>query len=375
MDTFEAELQKAKDLIAKSEHIALLLPARPDTDCYAAAEAIARAYESQGKLVGFLPSIASDAPRAPDVCMKVLNPKPLTREFIIGIETTQVPIAQLRYEKHDDRIDVILSPKSASISEDSLSFQEGKIQCECVIAFGIPDLGALPLLTGVEPSFFTDTPIIALGNIPEQKSYGEANLISPAGAPLSQIAYALITDMSAGKLDTETATIILAGIIAHTNSFSASVESTTHAIAASLLTQDADQTRAAAIAQTKEPFTLRQLIARAGVRSKEDTEKGILWSFLTAEDFEKTGRTPSDVGRVSRALTQTFVPHRASVLLWQDPSLKQVHASVLADRSVLDLIAAREAGNFQSPMFVLAADFSNFVDAEERIASLLREVL
>lgn len=374
METFDTELQKAKDLIAKSEHIALLLPERPDTDCYAAAEAIARAYEAQGKHVGFLPSIAADAPKAPDACAKVLNPSPLTREFIIGIETTSIPIAQLRYEKHDDRIDVILSPKSSPISEDSLSFQEGKIQCECVIALAIPDIDALPPLTGVEPSFFTETPIVALGNTPEHKSYGEANLVSSEDTPLSQIAYALVAGQGAPKLDAETATVLLAGIIAATDSFNAAAQSTTHAIAAGLLAAGAQQARAGAIAHS-EPFALRQLVARAGVRSKEDGEKGILWSFLTAEDFEKTNRTPADVPHVFRALARAFAPHRISILLWQDPRLKQVRASVLGEHSVLDAIASREPGAFQSPMLVLAADFNNFVDAEERLASLLREVL
>lgn len=374
MDQFETELQKAKDLIAKSEHIAILLPERPDIDCYAAAEAMARAYETQGKRVGFLPSIAADAPNAPDACAKVLNPNPLTREFIIGIETTHVPIAQLRYEKHEDRIDVILSPKSAPISEDSLSFQEGKVQCECVIALGIPDIDALPPLTGVEPPFFTETPIAALGNTPEHKSYGEANLVSPGEMPLSQIAYALVTGQGAPKIDAETATVLLAGIIAATDDFNAPVQSTTHAIAAELIRQGAQQARAGAIAHS-EPFALRQLAARAGVRSKEDGEKSILWSFLTGEDFEKTNRTPADVPHVVRALTRAFAPHRISILLWQDPRLKQVRASVLGERSVLDGIASREPGAFQSPMLVLAADFNNFVDAEERLASLLREVL
>lgn len=375
MESFETELQKAKDLVAKSEHIALLLPERPDTDCYAAAEAIARACETLGKHVGFLPSIAADASKAPEAFTMVLNPKPLTREFIIGIETTQVPIAQLRYEKHDDRIDVILSPKSAPITEDSFSFHEGRIQCEAVMTLNIPDIEALPPLAGVDPAFFTETPIIALGNTPEHKSYGEANLVSGANAPLSQIAYILIINALSTQPDTDTATALLAGIIAHTNSFSASVQSTTHTTAADLLTRGADHSRATTIAQRDQPFPLRQLIARAGVRSKEDVEKGILWSFLTAEDFEKTGRTHADVPTVSRALAYAFAPHQVLILLWQDTRLKQVHASVLGERSLLDAITSREPGTSQSPVVTLAADFNNFVDAEERIASLLREVL
>lgn len=371
----EQELKKAADLIAKSEHIALLLPERPDVDCYAAAEAIARAYAAQGKHIGFLPSIAADAPKAPDACATVLNPAPLIREFVIGIATNEVPVAQLRYEKHDSRIDIILSPASSPIREDSFSFREGKILCDCVIAIGIADIEALPVLAGVEPSFFTEVPVLAIGNSADQKSYGEVNLVSPASVPLSETAATMLGENKGGKPDANIATLLLAGIIANTNTFHVAVEPSTHAVAGRLLEQGAEQSRASLIAVADEPFPLRQLAARATVRSKESADKNVLWSFLTAEDFEKTGRAPADAAAVSTMLMRALPPHRVSVLLWQDPSAKRIRASLNGDRSLLDAIHHQESGAFQSPSFMLTADFASFVDAEEHITSLLRTII
>jgi len=371
----EQELQKAKDLIAKSEHIAILMPERPSSDCYVAAEAIARAAETQGKHIGFLPSIAPDAAKAPEACVKILNPNPLIREFIISIETTTVPVAQLRYEKHADRIDIILSPKSSPIREDSFSFREGKIQCDCVIAIGVPDIDALPALAEVEPSFFTETPIITIGNTPDHKSYGEVNLVSAASVPLSQITYTLLAAVSGAKPDAATATLLLAGLMAHTDSFHAPAQADTHAVAAELLDLGAEHGRAAQLAEMNQPFALRQLVARAAVRSKQSDGERVLWSFLTAEDFEKTGRLTTDTLHVSAALAHAFPNHQISILLWQDPEMRRVRASLRGERSLLDAVAAREQGAFQSPMLALTADFGSFSDAEERLVSLLREIL
>ena len=370
----ETELTKAKDIIAKSEHIAMLLPERPDTDCFVAAEAIARACGTEGKHLAFLPAMSPDAARAPDACTRILNPKPLIREFVISIETALAPVAQLRYEKHEDRIDIILSPKSSPIRGDSLAFGEGKIQCDALITLGVPDIDALPPMASVDPAFFTETPIINIGNAAPHGSYGEVNLLSAPETSLSEIAYRLLGTIRA-KPDPEEATLLLSGIMSHTHGFRSSVRQETHRTAAELMDMSADHDRASLIARAGEPFAVRQLVARASVRSKEAEGGRVLWSFLTSEDFEKTGRTPLDAPLVSQSLAQALAPHPVSVLLWQDPTVKRVHAALMAERGILESIVAREPGSFHSPSLVLAADFENFAAAEERITSLLREIL
>ncbi|OHA03447.1 MAG: hypothetical protein A3J58_03560 [Candidatus Sungbacteria bacterium RIFCSPHIGHO2_02_FULL_52_23] len=376
MDT---ELAKAKELLAKSEHIALLLPEKPGVDCLAAAEAIAHALDARGKHVGFLPSThqeASETAGFPETFGTVLNPTPLTREFIISIATSQVPVAELRYEKHDDRIEIILSPKATPIREDSFSFREGKVQCDCLITIGIPDIEAISARSGVAPEFFTETPIIAIGNDAAHKKYGEINLVSSAETPLSEIAYSFATRAIGTKPDAANATLLLAGILRHTDLFRSPVGKETHTAASELLSFGADARRARAIARGSRPFALMQLIARAQVRSKEDsTGASVLWSFLTAEDFEKTGRSPADATDVLRAVRDVFGERRASVLLYQDPQMKRVHAAVLADTALLAALSAREPGSPQDASLLLVGDFENFISAEERLSALLREIL
>lgn len=373
----EAEKQKARDLIAKSEHIALLLAKHPTLDCFAAAEVIARALGAKDKHVGFLPNVSSDAPPPPNDFSHVLNPHSLTREFIIAVDTVHSPVAELRYEKHPDKIEVILSPKSLPIREEAFSFREGKVQCDCLLALGVADIESLSVAElGVEPQFFTETPIINIGNSGEHKPYGEVNFLLPEGASLSELTYELIKAIQDGPLDPEAATIILAGIISATDNFRSPVRVGTHLAAAELLQIGADQSRAAALAQAEQPITLLQLIARAAVRSKETEAGRVLWSFLTGEDFEKTERGALDAPAVLEALRRFFRPHPVHILLWQDPATRRVQATLRASPPTLAALAARAPGEMRNhPALTLDATFANFPDAEERITALLKEIL
>lgn len=372
----EADKQKTREIIGRSEQAAILLPARPSIDAIAAAEVIARALAQQNIHAGFLPSVAPDAAETPEAFARVRNPRSLTREFIIAIDTLQSPMGQLRYEKHDDRIEIILSPKSSPVREDALSFREGKVQCDCLIAIGVPDVEALsPAPLGLTPQFFTEIPIIAIGNADDQKSYGEINFISPGQAPLAELAYEFLKAAGLDALDPEAATLLLAGIVHETRNFRSPVRVNTHLTAAELLRAGADHAKAALLAEAERPFPLLQLIARASVRSKESDDGKILWSFLTAEDFEKTGRAARDAAAVLEALPRFFAPHPAEVLLWQDPASREIRGIIRGEHAVLAAVALREQGELRNPAFALGAAFLNFLEAEQRIASLLREAL
>ena len=280
------EIQKARDLLTGAEHVAILLPAHPTLDALAAAEVIARVLAGHGKYVGFLPSVAADVSSLPPAFDRVKHPLPLIRERIIAIDTTQAPIGQLRYEKHDSRIEIILSPKSGAIREDTFSFRDGKIQCDALIAIAVPDIEEISIeAMDLTQQFFTETPIVNIGNAEGHKDYGEANLLSPTAGSLSEIASACITQIDSAQPDTETATLLLAGLIHNTRNFAVPVRVGAHLAAADLLGRGADQHAAAGMAGMDKPLSLSQLIARAQVRSKETDEGRVLWAFLTPKNF------------------------------------------------------------------------------------------
>ena len=123
---------------------------------------------------------------------------------------------------------------------------------------------------------------------------------------------------------------------------------------------------------------LLQLFARAAVRSRYDEDDGILWSFLTPEDFAKTNRTSADVASVLAHIRETLPKSPVTALLWQDnlaPTSIQILLS--GDEHIIGMIASKEGTErlADATAIRLNGAFPSFRDAEAHVRSLIREAL
>lgn len=369
------DTQKAVELLEKSEHIAILLPSKPTPDSLAAAEVLTQILTSRQKDVGFLTPVKKEGLSRPELFPKIAEAKSLLREFVISIDTSSSPISQLRYEKGEQKVDVILSPKNSSLKKEAVSFKEGGLQCDCAILLGIANPELLTI-DSVEPEFFTDTPILNIDFSSENKKYGEVNLLNTEKSSLSEIVYALASALDPVPLDADKATLLLAGIIDGTRSFSApSTSADTLLTASELMRLGAKHALAQEICKETLPLSLAQLLGRASVRSKIDEGAKIAWSFITADDYEKTGRSPTDIPAMLNNLQKTLPPSRVLVLLSQQPEDKMVSAILAGGQEVLEAVRGREPAEFQSPHLRLNNTFSTFREAEDYLSPLIRELL
>ena len=370
-------LTKAKELFDRGEHIGILVPEKPSLDCLIASEVLVRALVAKEKWVGFLRAPRWDAISLWDHLPHVAHSSPLPKEFIISVDTSQTPISQLRYEKEENKIDVILSPKSSPLREGFVSFREGKLLCDNLITLGIADIEEENVGMDIPPEFFTDTPILNIDCRDLNRHYGEVNLVDSSQGSISELIYELFSESNnSGVFGADEATLLLAGILASTNGLaSAATDAHTFAITADLIGRGGNYSKARKIVQLSTPIPLLQLLGRASIRSRGDSSRGILWSFLTAEDFQKTGRGSDDILRALTHIESLFPPHRAVVLLWQDQEEGGVRAALAAPRPLLEALQAREPGELQNPHLTLLAAFSSFKEAEDRLTSLLGETL
>lgn len=368
------DTQKAIDLIEKSGHIALLLPTRPTIDHLASAEVLMRALEARGKHVGFPVKPQKDVPSAD--FLRVSSAPALTKEFIVTLDTSRGPLAQLRYEKEDDKIHIVLSPKSSPFKEEYVSFREGKLQTECAIAIGVPSIESAADAAGLSPEFITETPAINLDVSRENPCYGEANLVNPEKSSLAEIVYEFVPMLWEEPLDKESSTLLLAGVFASTRELrSPNAGPDTLLCVSELMRLGGDKERAREMARGTLDLSLMQLIGRASVRSRLEKDRGLLWSFLTFEDFEKTGRGSEDASRVLEYVDREFPAHKFSVLLSQTKPDEPVLATFSGERAKLEALHARAGGALSNPHLAISLEERDFRSAEEGVASLLGEVL
>ncbi len=366
------DIQKAIELIEKSEHIGIILAKEASLDSVASSEVLAKILQERGKKIGLLAGPPKEAFPRRDLFLMLHSSARLPKEFVVTVNTSLSPVSQLRYEKSEGRIDIVLSPKSSPMTKESLSFRDGKVLCDCAITIGVADIDSLADLSEVGPEFFTEVPVINIDVSDHNKQFGEVDLVDSAKGSISEIVYELFTALKGGPPENESPTLLLAGILSATNGFRSPTTTADSLLAASEFVRLG--------AKSKEAFLLLgesrslgslQLFGRAAVRSKVDAGQGVLWSFITAEDFEKTGTSRHDITRVLAELDTAFPPHRVAAALWQDPQEKTVRATLSGERSVLKEVQARGGGEFKSPHLELSISYASFREAEDAISALL----
>lgn len=369
------DIQNAITILEKSEHIAIIFPRVPSFDALATGETFMRVLREKEKDVGFLcnPNILEQYIHPYKKAFSALaSSAHLSREFIISLHTARTPVSQLRYEKLEEKIDVIFSPKSAPLDASTVSFRDGKIQCDCAILIGIESVESLGESIDAPPEFFTETPLINIDNASHNTGYGEANLLDTTKATLSEITYQTLTKILRQPLNADSATILLTGIIVSTKGFTISSTNADTLLASSeLMRLGGRREDALAFMQQPDSLSLIQLVGRASIRSRIDKEKNILWSFLTIEDFVKTNHTPEDIPAVLERLGKEFPNIRVKTILWQNPETQLVHVALIDEEKILDMMREEIHGEYHKSCLTLSSTFTNFREAEDIMEKII----
>ena len=370
------DFSPAIQLIDRAKHIGLVLPPRPDTDALASAEVIARFLIARNVYTGIMGQIdplVSDR----DIMLPVLTSlKPLTKEFIISLDTTAAPISQLRYERIDGRIDIILSPSSYSMPQDNTSFRQGNIQCDCVIALGIDDIKQIDTSAyAANPLFFSEIPTISMSISQKHTAYGKINLVDPSLSSLAELTYCFLTSFPDYHIPEENATLLLSGVLYRTRDFALLVNANTLLTTHKLIELGAQYNIAHSFSNTHKPPALVPLLGRALARSRLDGKKGIVWSCVTQGDFLTTGHLPQDMGHVLHHVRKEFPHARACILLWQYPDSQEIRASIAADEELLEHIHEKKRGAYTETYIELTDTYDSFLHAEDAVIALLDRVL
>ena len=374
-----ATIKTAAERIKNANTIAIVLPAVAELDVFGSAHALVAGLKSIGKGV----SLFAPPTRAltTDTLWSTAAPddEPL-REFIISFDLTRSPIKELRYEKAENRLNIILSPTSSRLRREDMEFRYGPLRYDLVITLAVrsPEdaaSGAVPL-----PELLEEKPILNIDANPANTRYGELDLV-PARASKTTtttptLIYQLLEELAALPNDAALATALFTAIASATKNFHPrSTGAAELRIGASLLDGGADPKVAARMLEREARSTPRnpQLLGRALARSRLDERTEILWLTLTQDDFIKTHARGSDAVAVLEEAASLFPSTERLVVLWQEPNTFVVHARVQLSNAldVASLGAHAEVRRENANVFGIDAR-STFPEAEARITELLR---
>jgi hypothetical protein len=366
--------QQALDLIRNAKYIGVAIPRDADLDKYAAMNILGNALRKS--LEKDVALIFSDA--VPDK-WKIFNPEnqvpALKKDIVVSLNSTTDKIEEIRYEKKEDGLEIIISPKDGSLGKETATIEERDRPFDLLISIGAAKLEKIAELFEKNPHAFFSIPLINIDREKTNENFGEINIIAADSSSNSEIILNLIKTLSPSPIDPQTATLALAGIMTKIKNLKeTAVSPDTLLLISELKSRGADEKLINHGLAEARPLHLLKLWARALVRSKKEGSPEIFWSFITAEDFEKTGAAPADLDFVLNRFEEHFPLPNLSVFLWQDPVVKKIKALLrIESEEMLKRIGNKINGEIKNGLFIKSKEnFADFREAETKVNELLR---
>jgi nanoRNase/pAp phosphatase (c-di-AMP/oligoRNAs hydrolase) len=139
------------------------------------------------------------------------------KNFVISIPNKIAGVSQIYYEKNDDALKIHLTIENGSVKKDDISFYFSETKPDLIITLGIKDYQSQLQNRLNSFGFLLDSPILNIDNSQDNRNFGKINLINSLS--ITETVLDLIKKINQDSIKKETATCLLAGLMAYTNNF------------------------------------------------------------------------------------------------------------------------------------------------------------
>ncbi len=234
--------QQTSEAIRQAETILITTGQHPNVDQVVSVLALAAILRKFGKKVS---AIISD-PLPPAVQFLDMSgiDKNLSglRDFILKVDVTKAEVDKLRYEVIDGKLEVFITPFKGGFAPSDVTFAYGDYHYDLAIVLGVPSRSRIDRVYAENQGLFNSIPLVNLDFHRTNESYGAVNLIEPMASSLCEILVATSESLQSGLIDADIATVMLTGLMASTDRFTAShTTSKSLTVAAQLMAAGAKQ--------------------------------------------------------------------------------------------------------------------------------------
>lgn len=253
-----------------------------------------------------------------------------TRELIIRIDTNKTPLEKISRSDEDGFLNLILSPRTKSISKEDIEFISGKFKFDLIFVLDTPDVEKIDPVYDRYTELFFETPIINVDHHLGNDYFGTVNMVDLTATSTSEILVSIIESLglSGGSFDADIATCLLTGIISDTASFKN--ESTTPkalTISAQMLAAGARQQEIIQHLYKTRSLNTLKLWGKILSNLQYDKDSRITYSKISFKDFSVTNSNPEEIwGILDELLVNT--PGTDTVLLLAESEQNRIQAKV-----------------------------------------------
>ncbi|MFH1610442.1 MAG: DHH family phosphoesterase, partial [Patescibacteria group bacterium] len=289
--------EQAKRLIDKSSNILIVFKKNYTIDSVASSLALFNILKKQDKEV----SIACDRFELENnfsflknidlVKDKLIN----LRRFIINLHLKNAGVEEFSYDVNDNELKIYITPKNGFFEEKDITTGSSDFIFDLIIVMDSSDLESLGDIYEDNRELFYKVPIINIDHSTTNENFGQINLIDLKSVATSQVIYSFLKNKF-DDIDSDIATLILAGIMTKTRAFKTSnVTPDVLAVTSELISLGADRGMVVKnLYQSKNLSTLK-LWGRVLARLQQDASIKLVWSLISHEDFVKSGANIKDV--------------------------------------------------------------------------------
>ena len=368
------------DLIKRNQKI-LVLPSSPlDGDSLGSAVGM---YLALKKLNKDVTVVCSDS--IPEV-LKFLpnigivgNELSSSKDFIVTLNCSKSKVDTIKSEIEDNKINIIITPKEGTFTEDDVSFKKGESEYDLIITVDCAEFNQLRSLYDNNIELFNRVPIINIDHHISNVYFGKINHIDIMASSASEIILSLLENMASelgqSIMDEDIATLLLAGIITDTGSFqNSNTTPRAFAQAAKLISYGARQQEIIQHVYKTKQLSQLKLWGRILSKIQTDDQAKMVWSVVTQQDFRDTGSNDQEIGDIIDNL-MTNAPGAEVIVLFKEKNNK-ISVSIRTTTPTID--SSKIAENFGGGGHVQAAGFlvqnGDLRDIEFKVIKYIREL-
>lgn len=320
------------EAIKRSRSVAVVLPSALSVDALSGGLAMARFVETYGKPA--------------EIICAGFNPEPHL-SFLPGIDKVRpdlvaprhtvlsIPLPgglhELSHEVSDGFLHIKITPTSGNVSAEGMHSSVGGWRHDLLIAVCLREPKELGTLLSDHRAFFEETPVVNIDTHPANEHYGAINLIDLKAGAASELITTLIEAIDAKRIDADTATCLLAGIIGETKSFrSSAVTPRTLEAAGRLVIRGARREQIVEALFRTRPVEALRLWGRVLARLKADREHKMVWSVLGRADFMHAGADETHLSDVIDELVGRAPDAEVVFLLHEHPQTEGVVRGIIS---------------------------------------------
>jgi bifunctional oligoribonuclease and PAP phosphatase NrnA len=211
--------QQSVEQIKKASRILIIGHKNPSGDFLGSALALQKALTEIGKSA----EVAISDP-VPDIFMFLPFIDQIKTDFsqntgkILRINTNKVPVKSVKFQKDEGTLDFILEADK-NLKFEFIEIINGEPKPDLIVVLNTSDVEKIDAIYDKNTELFFEVPVINIDHHAGNDYFGTVNLVDLTATSTAEILVSLMEALGIKIADVDSATLLLAGIIAETGSF------------------------------------------------------------------------------------------------------------------------------------------------------------